>query len=318
MKYLKLIAALIVMLPLTLTAQDEGRRRGNRGFDRSRVAGLAVARLADVNRDGSVTGEEWKRFLESVQGKDGNVDLKKLVRSAARHELDLNGNGTFDVQDLDTAFKTLDKDKDGALGEKELGANRGAFGRRRGRGRSGDGDRPKRRPGAGEGRGRGQGGDQAGEKRGRKRRSPRAASRVRVAAALRRLVRSADGNGDKTVTAEEWKAFKSEVTDDRGVVDMKKIRARAKKKAEGAEKSDGARKGRGDAGRRGRRGQRGGMLSRLLDPDGTGSVSMEKMNKLFSALDKNADGTLQKEELSPRRRRRGGEEGGRRRPGKDL
>ena len=55
----------------------------------------------------------------------------------------------------------------------------------------------------------------------------------------------------------------------------------------------------------------------LLDPEGTGSIPMEKMAKMFSALDKNADGTLQKSELTPQRRRRGGEEGGRR-PGKDL
>ncbi|HGY92444.1 MAG TPA: hypothetical protein ENK43_14845 [Planctomycetes bacterium] len=314
MKYLTLIAALVVLLPLTLTAQDEGRRRGNRGFDRTRFAGLAVARLADANRDGAVTGEEWKTFLDSVQGKDGNVDVKKLVRSAAQRELDLNGNGTFDVEDLDSAFKALDKDKDGALGEKELRANRRAFGGRRGRGRAGDGERPRRRPGAGEGRGRGQGGDEAGEKGERKGRTARRAARVRVAAALRRVVRSADGNADKTVTAEEWTAFKSEVTDDKGIVDMKKIRARAKKKADGAKK-DGEER----SGRRGRRGgNRGGMLSRLLDPEGKGSISMEKMSKLFSALDKNADGTLQKEELTPRRRRRGGEEGGRRRPGKDL
>ncbi len=313
MKYLTLIAALIVMLPLTLTAQDEGRRRGHRGFDRTRVAGLAVARLADANRDGAVTGEEWKSFLGSVEGKDGDVDVKKLVRSAARHELDLNGNGTFDVEDLDSAFKALDKDKDGTLGEKELGANRRAFRGRRGRGRTGDGERPRRRPGAGEGRGRGQGGDKAGEKKERKGRSARRVARVRVAAALRRFIRSADGNSDKTVTAEEWAAFKSEVTDDKGAVDMKKIRARAKKKADGAKKGGEER-----SGRRGRRGNRSGMLSRLLDPQGTGSIPMEKMTKMFTALDKNADGTLQKSELTPLRRRRGGEEGGRRRPGKDL
>lgn len=97
-------------------------------------AALGLARAADADMSGDVSGDEWAAYLASLdEDGDGIVDGDDVEdsvppcagRRAPRHvgrELDHDGDGLLEIEDLQALFDLLDADGDGALSRDELGA----------------------------------------------------------------------------------------------------------------------------------------------------------------------------------------------------
>lgn len=105
------------------------------------------------------------------------------------------------------------------------------------------------------------------------------------------VVRLADGDRDRAVSAEEWRAFLAAVDPDGdGTFELEDLFA-----LRGRERPE-----RPHPGMRGERGAPG----RLLDRDGDGVLETADLDAIFAELDRNADGALDADEL-PRHRGRG-------------
>jgi Ca2+-binding EF-hand superfamily protein len=151
-------------------AKDEmpqPRRMGGGGF-----GGMMLVRVADADRSGDVTADEWKTLVAGITGEDGTVSTEKLAAmmpqrrgrgggfgrggqgggQGANREamlaraLDHDQDGKATTKDLAAIFAELDKNKDGALSADEMPRRRGGRGFGRGPGR---GQGPGGGPGSG-------------------------------------------------------------------------------------------------------------------------------------------------------------------------
>ena len=134
-----------------------GQRNRNRGGNRmGAFANPLVIRAADKDGKDGVNAAEWTAFVASVAGTEkGTIDSTKLTKKIlaaekARGEgddqggrrrrftlgrmidgmMDVNRDETVDLADLESTFKTLDKNGDKALQKEELRPQRRRGGRR--------------------------------------------------------------------------------------------------------------------------------------------------------------------------------------------
>jgi Ca2+-binding EF-hand superfamily protein len=319
MKRIAWTVAAFGLLGMAVIAQDppgQGRQGGRRGagagaaqFSPGRMVGPLLAGAADADKSGDVTAKEWTAFLDATKAEEeGTVNLAKLRAMVLGSILDQNADKKLTTADLEAMFKALDRDSDGNLSAEELapqvrrgpggqgGAAGGAAGRRGQGGQGGEGGQEGGEGGqeGGQGRQRAQGG-QAGQGG-----QVRMGSRNRWTGEVALMAaRAADADKSGDVTAEEWKelvaGFKA---NDAGLIDGKAVVAKlmAAPKAPVAEAAAPGRRGFGGLFQ---------MLDRALDPEGTGSVKTEDLQKIFTELDKNGDKALQADEITPPRGRRG-------------
>ncbi len=127
-----------------------GRGRGHGHHDGGFV------RLADADQDQTVSAEEWRTFVDSLEiGSDGGFELGQFADRpqpptaghpghGQRHPgglLDSDQDGTLEIDDLQAIFSQLDSNSDGTLDAEELPHRRHHLGRQGRRGRSGQGGR---------------------------------------------------------------------------------------------------------------------------------------------------------------------------------
>lgn len=274
MKGIAVLAGLLALLPLSVSAQDPegpgGRRRGFGGEGmRGRVAGQLLAATADKDGSGDVTSAEWTSFLGSLKADDeGAIDGKLLKRAVFVGMLDRDKNRVLETGDLAKIFAELDKNGDETLQADEIGGGRG-------RGPRGEG----RRGPPGEGRRSRRGGPE---------RFQRMASSS--------LIRAADTDASGDVTSDEWKAFQESLkAGEKGVIPDDKV---AELMKGGESRGEGR-----------RRGGFGRMMDFMLGLRGDTPLNAEGLNRHFAALDTDGDGALSKEEMGPRRAR-GRDDGG--------
>ena len=224
------------------------------------AAGSLVVRFADIDRDGTVSTDEWRTHLETVDPDgDGLIDAADLrppgladdaphaerMRQRMQQVLDQDGDGSVETEDLDAIFSGLDRDSDGAVSRQEMPLMRGPHG-------------PHGRRGLGLGR------------------RPDPGSMAGVI-----LARIADDDGDGAVADGEWQGFLDALSVDAdGAISEESLQAVLAQRPE-------ARSGRG----------RSAMLVRLLDRDGDGMLEIEDLNAVFAGLDADGDGALLGEEM---------------------
>ncbi len=109
--------------------------------------GGALAIHADADSSGTVTGDEWTTFINSLETDEtGAIDFSTLAnenkpniaRQMARKHgkrtppiADQNENGVVDVEDLQFLFQELDADQNGVLENGEISRRRWNKGKRR-------------------------------------------------------------------------------------------------------------------------------------------------------------------------------------------
>lgn len=86
--------------------------------------GVELARLADRDRSGEVSEDEWRTFVAEVTGTGDSKRALKIRLFAAR--LDRDGNGTVEKADLEAIFTAYDRNGDGTLSAEEISGSRRA------------------------------------------------------------------------------------------------------------------------------------------------------------------------------------------------
>jgi Ca2+-binding EF-hand superfamily protein len=120
------------------------------------------------------------------------------------------------------------------------------------------------------------------------------------------IIRAADADKNGEITTQEWRAWIDTLgADGSGVISAEKIVASMPPPPE--RPADAPQPPQGEGTRGGRRGggNRQEMLTRALDRDQDGAIEVADLESLFTSLDKNGDGTLQREEAGGGRRGRG-------------
>ena len=128
----------ILIATVPIVAQDGPPPREARG----RHQPYGVLRVADEDHDGIVSEAEWRDFLARLaEDETGAVDHhsfaalvdahRQAERRARRGEeggalppdfpLDEDGDGRFEIEDLEAIFAVVDRDGDGRLQSRELG-----------------------------------------------------------------------------------------------------------------------------------------------------------------------------------------------------
>jgi len=115
-----------------LTAEDfQGPLRGG---GTGKMVVNRLVRSADGDRDGSVNGEEWKAFLDSLGADQQGIIDSGTLRARFALEgrgaappgtprlIDRDGDGQVTMDDLRSAFEDLDVDGSGIIERAELGA----------------------------------------------------------------------------------------------------------------------------------------------------------------------------------------------------
>ena len=315
------VLAGVAVITFSAVAQEEGAGRPTRGGFAQQGNGLNIIRLADADKNGEITSEEWTGFLGSVKSdKEGMTELAKIKDAYVLSVLDKDGDKVIKVDDLNKMFAAADKNKDKKIDANEMGptlGGRGAGGQGEGRGdfnreemvkkydADGDGklseeERQKMREEMGAGRGGRQGsGEGEGQPGGRAARGQGGDANAMIEMSI---IRRADADKNNEVSEEEFAALVKKLNaDDKGVISVKNAYEGLLMPAKAEGDAAPATEGRARAGG-------GGLLSmidRTLDADGDGKVPVEDLNKLFAGLDKNGDKILQKDELQPARGARG-------------
>lgn len=235
-------------------AAEEGEGSGSaRGVGLLRVPpGIGLARVADADGNAVVTGGEWEALLSTLDGDaDGVVRLETLIGALPEAERP-RGAGPS------AGRRRLDRDDSAAVEPHELDE---LFATLDG---NGDGtiERSELEPPA----------DLVERQRGR-------------GSLATAIVRKADADADRRVTAEEWQTAVVAATDpEDGTVQL------------------GAFLGADLAEREARRVQRRDqVLMGRFDRDANGSVELDDLRELFTKMDENGDGQLAAEELAPQR-----------------
>lgn len=328
---MKTFVSTLALIALATVAVAQGGGMDRNAMMKRMGPGISM-QAADADGNREVTAAEWSGFTKSITSQDGTIELANVQSAILGKALDANKNGKFEKADLEQAFKTLDKDSDGAVSTEEMSPRRGGMRRPRG-GEGEDGERPRRRGGEGEGgerrrrggeggqggeggkggegegRGRGREGSGQGGGQGRERARRNRGSMV-GRFAVRAVLGAADADQSRSITAEEWKSFlaKFEADEETGTIDSAKVTAelmKERKQPEGDE-FGGMR----------RRFSLGSMLGlTTFDADEDGKLAQADFDKMFADLDKDADQVVTGEEMRPRR---GGRRGGRGGDGKDV
>ena len=115
MKCVAWLFSFLLLVTFSTSAQDpQGGGRRARGFgremNRSRMVGPLLTTSADKDHNGTLTTEEWKSFVDSLQPNEAgaiNADLlKKLIFVGL---LDRDQDGALETTDLEMIFAELDK-----------------------------------------------------------------------------------------------------------------------------------------------------------------------------------------------------------------
>lgn len=325
------VVAVVGLATTAAYAQPGGGNQRGRGARTSptQMIGPMMAQLADSNRSGDVTAEEWDQFMVSLPQKEGKLDRDALKVQMVTQALDTNKDGLFDGKDVQPLFAEMDRDGDKVLTAEEL-RGRGQQGRRgrgaeggrgeggRGAGRGGSDEKPgdaKKEDGkkgdtkkkatprkedlfrqdAGQDpapgqdaeprrRGRGQDGQAGNRRRGRGNMADVIARSARGA-----IVRQADADSDRQITEAEWTAF---VKGFDGKAQVAKLLAPVAETppAEGEQRQ-----------RRRRSRSIGQTLDRFFG-QGEGAITTPaQLEKILEGMDRDSDGAISKEEMTPRR-----------------
>jgi len=116
----------------------------------ARSAGV-LARIADADKSGDVTKDEWDTFMLAVGTESGEVDIDAVLgmmqqmrggrgggdrmKPMLTRMFDADGDEKVTTKEFDAAYETLDKNGDGAIDAEEMPQRRGGMGGRGGRGR---------------------------------------------------------------------------------------------------------------------------------------------------------------------------------------
>lgn len=241
------------------TDGESAGRRGPRGR-RGHGPAQALLRAADADDSKSVTADEFAAFLDGlITDENGAVDLADLATKLPAPREGFPEDADALAEMLTRGF---DVDGDGVVTKADLQAifDKG----------DADGDGVV---GGGPSGGAGSDGDRL---RGRDLRCGKA------------LIRAADADESKDVTAEEWTAFLDAfAVDDAGAIALADLAAVLPAPrgaaADDTEKRDAA-------------------LLRAYDRDGDGVITRDDLQAVFDALDRNADGAIDRSDATRRAR----------------
>lgn len=241
------------------TGGESGGHRGPRGR-RGHGPAQALLRAADADDSKSVTADEFAAFLDGlITDENGAVDLADLATKLPAPREGFPEDADVLAEMLTRGF---DVDGDGVVTKADLQAifDKG----------DADGDGVV---GGGPSGGAGSDGERL---RGRDLRCGKA------------LIRAADADESKDVTAEEWTAFlDSFAVDDAGAISLDDLAAVLPAPrgaaADDTEKRDAA-------------------LLRAYDRDGDGVITRDDLQAVFDALDRNADGAIDRSDATRRAR----------------
>ncbi|MFN0060644.1 MAG: EF-hand domain-containing protein [Planctomycetota bacterium] len=278
----------------------EGGRGGRMEFSSGRALGALLAGIADADSNGEVSAVEWTGLMTAItaipSAEAGStatavIDTATLKQMLFVNAIDRDKDHVLEVSDLQSAFAELDRNGDGAIANDEMTAGRR---NREPREPGGEGGNAPPAPGGNAPPAGGappatppEGGAPA-------ERRPQL-SRIQTTA-MTSLVRVADKDASGSVSVEEWKSFLDmQKADAKGAIGGEQVTALMK----GIE-STTAPAGEGER----RPAGLGGMIDGMLKGENGKALGPDDLNKIFSDMDKNADKTLQKDEITPPRRGR--------------
>jgi len=266
--------------------------QGPGGFQAQILQGFDAA---DANHDGFLSREEFTAMMAGFRARGGGqFGAFRFIGMQLITVLDTNKDGKLSKEEFvgvkTELFDKLDKDKDGFLSVEEAQAIITIGGGPRGFGGPGGGQRPDGQGGQGgqgrQGRQNGQGG-QGGQARadgpGGQPGQPGQPGRARINYNLDEL----DKNKDGKVAPDEWigspDVFRSFDTNKDGFLTKDELDAASKRAAQNARRV-------------------GEQMVQVLDTNNDNKISRDEFGKfidLFDKMDKNADGFLAADELSP-------------------
>ena len=131
-----------------LSEDELPKMRTRRGRMRGALGGMLLLKAADGDDVPGISGEEWSSFLDSLDADDAGVlnveTLAERISEAHGTDggerrppfdriLDLDRDGSVEIEDLQAVYARLDKNGDGDITEDELTSPKRRRGNRRGK-----------------------------------------------------------------------------------------------------------------------------------------------------------------------------------------